>query len=391
MSANRDDPMDGSYFPETATVELVRDLVRIPSVNPSLAPDEGDGEAALAKFAHDWLVSRGAPARLEEAAPGRPNVVAEIGSDGPTLILCGHLDTVSARGMEIPPFEPHFQDGRIYGRGAYDMKGGVAAAMLATAALAGQDPFQGRVTLALVVDEEDRSIGADRFVERHYGDACIVTEPTEERLVLTHKGFAWGRVVARGRAAHGSRPDLGVSAIHKMAHVVTALDRYDRETLRARVDPLLGPASLHCSVIEGGTGVSTYAAECRLQLERRTLPGEIYEEVIGDLRRVVAEVAPDAQVDFYFRRDPLICGRDEPIARILREAALDVKGAEPEEAGVAYWTDAAIFDSAGIPALNYGPAGEGAHGAVEWVDVASVSNCARVLANAAIRFGSLSR
>ncbi len=274
-------------IPTDAVLKLLQQLIRIPSVNPSLASDEkagGAGEAAVADYARGWLAERGIDAWLEEVAPGRPNVVARVGDGtGPTLVLCAHMDTVSADGMSIPPFEPRLNGNRVYGRGSYDMKGGAASVMAAASAL-GDDGVAGRVMVALVVDEEYASIGADDFVKRHKADGCIITEPTEGRLILSHKGFVWAEIITTGQAAHGSRWDLGVSAIGKMGRIVAELERFDQEQLRERTHPQVGPASIHCSVIEGGVGISTYAPECRLRVERRTLPGETPEQVADELQ-----------------------------------------------------------------------------------------------------------
>jgi len=366
-------------------VGLLENLVRTPSVNPDLVPDEPHGEGAIAALARDWLVAHGIRGWLEEAAPGRPNCVAEIGAAGPSLIFCAHLDTVGTAGMTIPPFESRVEGNRLYGRGAYDMKGSAAAVLSATAALA-QENFGGRVLVALVADEEYASLGAQDFLRRHRADACVLTEPSEGRLILGHKGFVWAEIVARGRAAHGSRFDLGVSAIGKMGRIITALERFDLEVLRARRHPLVGPASLHCSLIEGGAGLSTYAERCSLKVERRTLPGESPEAVLEELRAVVRQAGEEAEVELLLERPPLLCDREARIASSVREAARAVTGRQPEEAGVAYWMDAALFAAAGIPTVNYGPAGAGAHEAVEWVEVDSVVSCAKVLVEAARRF-----
>ncbi|HSG81193.1 MAG TPA: M20/M25/M40 family metallo-hydrolase [Gemmatimonadota bacterium] len=380
--------MHAPTLSRAALLDLLQQLIRIPSVNPKLAPDESAGEAAIAEFARDWLQARGVGAVLEEVAPGRPNLVAELGhAEGPALILCAHLDTVSASEMEIAPFEPRVDGKRVYGRGSYDMKGGVAAIMAAAAALVDED-LQGKVMLALVVDEEHYSIGADDFVKRHRADACIVTEPTEGRLGLTHKGFVWGELTTHGVAAHGSRWDLGVSAIGKMGRIIAALERFDADTLRSRTHPQLGPASLHCSLIRGGSGISTYAPDCRLKVERRTLPGETLDVVKAELEEVVREAGEEAGIDCFFHRTPLVCPPDAPIAHCVRDAARDVTGREPENTGVGYWADSAVFAAAGIPTLLYGPAGQGAHGAVEWVDLDSVVNCAKVLAETAHRLSN---
>jgi acetylornithine deacetylase len=365
---------------------LLESLVRIPSVNPTIAPEEAQGEAAIAAFAVQWLESRGVRAWLEEAAPGRPNAVAEVGAgDGPTLAMCAHLDTVATAGMTIPPFEPRVEDGRLFGRGSYDMKCGAAAMMSAAAALA-RAPFPGRVLLALVADEEYASAGAEAFVRNHRADACILTEPSEGQLVLTHKGFAWIDVVTHGHAAHGSRWDLGVSAIGRMGRIIAALETFDRETLRSRTHPLVGPASLHCALVSGGTGLSTYAPECRLQVERRTLPGETPEQALAEIVALVRAAGEEADVRLAFSRTPMVCDRDAPIARAVRDAVTRIKGRAPVEVGVGFWMDAAIFAEAGIPTVDFGPTGAGAHEAVEWVDLESVVDCARVLVAATENF-----
>lgn len=363
-----------------SVVALAADLVRIPSVNPAIAPEEAHGERAVASFACEWLAARGVRAWLEEAAPGRPNAVAEVvGGDGPTLVLCAHLDTVGTAGMTIPPFEPAVRDGRLYGRGSYDMKGAAACCMAAAAALQGS-AFGGRLMLALVADEEHASLGAADFVARHRADACIVTEPSAGALVLAHKGFVWAEVVTRGRAAHGSRWDLGVSAIGRMGRIIAALERFDQDVLRARTHALVGPASMHCALVRGGAGLSTYAPECRLSIERRTLPGETPGQVLEELRQVVSSAGEEAEVSLLLDRPPLTCPADSPIARCVRDAAAAVTGAAPEQRGVAYWMDAALFAGAGIPTVDLGPDGAGAHEDVEWVDVASLVRCARILA-----------
>jgi acetylornithine deacetylase len=379
--------------PAVITDELVAEtlalLVRTPSVNPTLAPGEGEGEAAIAGVIRDWCTARGIEAWLEEAAPGRPNVVARVGTGAaPVLVLCAHIDTVSARDMTVPPFEPRLEDGRMYGRGSYDMKGGVAAVLCALAELArpATRPLAGTVLGAFVVDEEYASAGAYDFVARHRADACVLTEPSEEQLVLAHKGFVWLELVTRGAAAHGSRWDLGRSAIVGMAGAIGALDAFDRDTLRQRTHPLVGPASLHCAVVEGGDGWSTYAAECRLRVERRTLPGEQDADVVAEIRAVLAAAGVDAELQVVLSRAPLECAADADIARAVRAAAADVTGTAPATCGVAYWMDAAVFAAAGAPSVNYGPAGAGAHAAVEWVDLASVTRCARVLHGTALRF-----
>jgi acetylornithine deacetylase len=371
-------------------LEVLQMLISTPSVNPSLAPDEGHGEAVIAARAQDWLAAHGLRSWLEEAAPGRPNALAETGhGEGPTLVLCAHLDTVGTAGMTTPPFQPVVDGSRVYGRGSYDMKGSAAAVMTAATALAAKGLGRGRLLVALVADEEYASVGAQDFVRRHPADACILTEPSEGRLILAHKGFVWAEIVTAGRAAHGSRWDLGVSAIGKMGLIIAALEDFDQTELRARVHPLVGPASLHCALIQGGSGLSTYSEKCALKVERRTLPGESPDQVLRELKGVVQRVGEDAEVNCLLERPPLACDRDAKVALCVRDAARSITGQTPEETGVAYWMDAAVFAAAGIPTVNYGPAGAGAHEAVEWVDLDSVVSCAQVLAESARRFFSV--
>jgi acetylornithine deacetylase len=378
--------MDTDALSRNNVLAVLQDLIRIPSVNPTLAPGEGQGEEAIAAFACGWFASRGVRSWLEEAAPGRPNVVAEVGNGtGSTLIFCAHLDTVATAGMTIPAFEPRVDANRVYGRGSYDMKGSAAAIMAAAAALA-NDKLPGHVVAALVADEEYASLGAYDFVKRHSGDACIVTEPSEGRLILGHKGFVCAEITTTGRAAHGSRWDLGVSAIAKMGPIINALEQFDRDELRKRMHPLLGPASQHSGLIRGGCGLSTYAEQCVLSIERRTLPGETAEQVLEELRSVVANSGQEAQVRHLIDRPALICDREERVVECLRQAVREVTTEVPEEGGVGYWMDAAVFAAAGIPTVDYGPTGAGAHEAVEWVDLDSVVTCAHVLVEAARRF-----
>lgn len=364
---------------------VLSELVSIPSVNPHLSDHPDAGETAIAEHIVGWCASRGIEAWTEEAAPGRPNAIARIGSGSPVLIFCAHIDTVATDGMTIEPFTPDVADGKLYGRGAYDMKAGAAAIMCALDALA-RDPAPGTVIGAFVCDEEWASAGAYHFVERYGGDACVVTEPSEGRLVLAHKGFVWLELTTHGVAAHGSRWDLGDSAIARMARIVSALDDHDQRTLRERTHPLLGPASMHVSQIQGGSGISTYAAECTARVERRTLPGETPEQVLREIEDVVAGTGESADIRILMDRPPLVCDRDAPIARAVRDAAREMTGSEPEECGMGYWMDAAVFANAGIQTVNIGAGGAGAHGAEEWVDLESVVVNARILERTARRF-----
>lgn len=374
-----------SRFSVTDAEAVLTELVRIDSQNPDLVPG-APGEARIAGHCVDWLRERGVDAWIDDLGGNRRNAVARVGvQEGPCLALCAHLDTVSVQGMERPGLEPYVDEDRLYGRGAYDMKGSVAAVLLAMSALQTRE-LRGTVMAALVADEEYASRGAFDFVGRYRSTACIVTEPSEGRLILAHKGFVWLEATIGGVAAHGSRWELGVSAVSRAAELVTALDAYDRETLRARTHPLLGPASMHCSMISGGEGWSTYAPHCTLRIERRTLPGETPDTVLGELRQVAASTGIPAEFRVVLARDPMESPHDSRTAHALRQAVSAVAHGEPEDAGVAYWMDAAVFAAAGADTVNYGPTGAGAHAAVEWVNLESVARCANVLVAAAERY-----
>src|SRR5919107_3429390 len=268
-----------------AATRLVADLVAIDSVNPALVPG-GAGETEIARFVAGWLERAGLEVELVEPAPGRPSVigVARGRGGGRALMLNGHLDTVGV-GQMTDPHRPRVAGGRLHGRGAYDMKGGVAACMLAAAAAARAD-LAGDVIVTAVADEEHSSIGVQAVLDRRGADACVVTEPTALELVVAHKGFAWWEIVAEGRAAHGSRPHLRVHRIAPGGPGLTALGALERE-LAGRPHERLGPGSVHASLIAGGQELSSYPERCTLQVERRTLPGETEAQLDAERERLL--------------------------------------------------------------------------------------------------------
>ncbi|HXV58004.1 MAG TPA: M20/M25/M40 family metallo-hydrolase [Gaiellaceae bacterium] len=356
-------------------VELLSDLVRIDSINPDLVPGAA-GEGEIARFAAGWLERAGLDVEVEEVAPARFNAVgiARGSGGGKTLLLNAHLDTVGVAGMERP-FEPAVVDGRLRGRGSYDMKGGLAAIMLA-GARAARAGLRGDVVVAAVCDEEVASIGTARVAEGLRADAAIVAEPTELRLALAHKGFVGFELETRGRAAHGSRPDLGIDAIARMGHVLVGIEELDRRLRADPTHPLLGSGSLHASVISGGQEFSSYPERCLLQGERRTVPGETAGHVEGELRELLGDL--EGEIRVVVAREPFETPADAPIAELVRRHAGD-----PDVVGVPFWADSALLSSAGIPTVVYGPAGEGAHAVEEWVDLASVETCAEVYTSVA--------
>jgi acetylornithine deacetylase len=360
---------------------LLADLVAIDSVNPSLVPG-GAGEAAIARFVGGWLEARGLEVDIAEVEPGRPNVVARArgAGGGRTLLLNAHMDVVGVDGM-TDPFTPRVEGERMYGRGAYDMKAGLAAIMAAAAGAVGRG-LGGDVVVAAVCDEEFASAGAQTVARAVTADGAIVTEPTGEQMVVAvaHKGFTWHEIVVRGRAAHGSRPQDGVDAIARMGHVLVAIDELSARLAEGPGHPLLGPGSVHASIIDGGRELSTYPERCRLQLERRTLPGDTVETVEAELSALLDGIAGaghrlDAELHTTLVRQPFQVDEAAPIV----QAALDALGPGTPVIGVPFWADSAIFSAAGIPTVIFGPGGEGAHAAVEWVDLAQLDRCVEAL------------
>src|SRR6266700_914532 len=236
-------------MPEITT--LLQQLVAIDSVNPDLVAG-GAGEREIAHFVANWLTQAGVEVTLDEVAPGRPNVIGIVRGPGGgrSLLLNAHMDTVGTTGMQRP-HDPVVDGNRLYGRGAFDMKGGLAAIMVATAQ-AKKLALRGDVILTAVADEEFASIGTQAVLKRWHADAAIVTEPTSLELCIAHKGFVWLEVETRGRAAHGSLPEAGRDAIVMMGHVLVALEHLD-QTLRSNPSHrLLASGSLHASLIDGG-------------------------------------------------------------------------------------------------------------------------------------------
>jgi acetylornithine deacetylase/succinyl-diaminopimelate desuccinylase-like protein len=361
---------------------LAAQLVAIESINPGIVAG-GSGELEVARFVAGWCERAGLETTLSELAPGRANVVAVARGlgDGRSLMLNTHLDTVGVAGMTAP-FESRLDGGRLYGRGSYDMKGSLAACMLATAE-AKRRGLGGDVILTAVADEELASIGTVAAAATLSADAAIVTEPTELKLAVAHRGFVHLEVEVQGRAAHGSRPHLGIDAIAKMGRVLVGIEELDRRLRANPTHPYVGSGSVHASLIEGGQEFSSYPARCLLQAERRTIPGETAELAERELHELVARAGegdPDfsATVRAPISREPFEVAEDAEIVQVVRRRAAAVLGDEPDIVGVSFWADSALLAAAGIPTVLFGPLGEGAHAEVEWVDVASLERCVEI-------------
>lgn len=370
--------------PTDPTIALLRDLVAIDSVNPALVPG-ASGERQIALRVADEMRACGLTVEVDEIAPGRPNVIGVLQgkAEGKSLMLCGHSDTVGVAGMQRP-FSPEIRDGRLYGRGSQDMKGGLAAMLGAARRITESGGLDaGRLIVAVVVDEEHASLGAEALAAKWRADAAIVTEPTGLDIAVAHKGFQWVAVETRGRAAHGSRPLEGRDAIVRMGRVLARLEALDRRLQAGPTHSLLGTASVHASRITGGQELSSYPDRTALELERRTLPGDAPGVALTEAAAILDQLTRDdpefeGEARLIFGRDAYELDESSPMPSLLEKAASQA-GCTPRRVGMTFWTDAAILGAAGIPSLLFGPGGAGLHSREEHVVLDDVLRCREAL------------
>lgn len=374
-------------------VQITRDLVQAPSVNPP-----GD-EHLAADVAREWLKSAGCrEIRQVQEIEGRTSLIAEWGdtSRGPRLILNGHLDVVPAAdhdGWDDPPFSAVVRDGKIFGRGTSDMKSGIAAMLEAVIGLdrVGFEP-KGHVQFQLVADEESFGRHGTEYLLKKgllEGDAAIIGEPTSLMICLGERGAYWATVHATGRAAHGSVPGQGISAVEKIAKATIALHNRDFE----RSHPLLGRPTLNVGTIEGGSKVNVVADRANITIDRRAIPGETEESVQGEIDEILEEISSEDpeckfEVEVFGFAEPSIIERDAPIVRLLAESVESQIGGPPDYYGSPGATDARFLrNQAGIPTVVFGPGIMGAaHTVNEYVDIANIGIAARVYSEVICRF-----
>jgi acetylornithine deacetylase len=372
------------YSLDDDAISLLQNLVSVESTNPDLVPG-GTGEGAVADLASAWLQARGFEIHRLESRPGRPSLVsvARGTGGGRSLMLNGHIDTVTLAGYDGDPLDPVIKDGRLFGRGSYDMKSGVAASMVA-ASIAAREAHAGDIILALVADEEFASGGTAEVLREFGADGAVVTEPSNLEVTLAHKGFVWADVIVEGRASHGSRPDLGVDSIMKAGKFLVALDALAANLTEGPGHPALGPASVHASLINGGEEISSYPAECRVSIEWRTIPGQDAGTVEAELRHLLDEVsARDPafryRIEMGLERSPFEADRESPLVKDLLRIVESAIGKLPVIRAESFWTDCALYAEAGIPVVLFGASGEGAHASTEWVSLESYETVIRVL------------
>ncbi len=358
-------------------VELACELIRIDSVNPDLV-EAGAGESAIATYCLQWFDRHGFETHWLERTPGRPSVVGILrgSGGGRSIMLNGHLDTVTLTGYDGAALEPRIVRGQLHGRGAFDMKSGLAAMMVAAARTA-DDSLAGDVIVALVADEECGSLGTEELLTRFTADAAVVSEPSLLQITTEHRGFMWFEVDVHGVAAHGSRPDLAVDAIARAARVITAIEGWDERLAAGPAHPALATGRVHVSLVRGGVEGSSYPALCSLLVERRTVPGEFPDAIEAELAAVLDQVrvdVPDLEVTWRrtLTRAPFSADLGAPMLAALIGHAEVALGQPPILRAEPFWTDCALLAEAGIPGVLFGVDGEGAHAATEWADVASI-------------------
>lgn len=356
-------------------IQTLADLVRINSVNSSY--EGGPGEGEVAAYVKRFFDQRGIETSEQEVFPGRPNVLVRLPGRNPSrrIVLEAHTDTVSVKGMTIPPFEPAIRDGKMYGRGSCDTKAGLATMMHALASLKEEGitpPCE--VLLAAAVDEEYSYRGVVRLCEGLKADAAIVAEPTELRAVIATKGVLRCRIVVQGKSAHSSKPHLGVNAITHMAHVIAAIEA-DNERMMSVTHPLVGHGTCNVGVITGGVQVNFVPDRCAIEIDRRLLPGERASDAVAHYRQLLKSIdgiIADVEEPLLLVDEALDTPADSAVVqtatRVLNEMALN---AEP--CGVPFGCDASKLSRAGIPSIVFGPGSiDRAHTADEYIELDQV-------------------
>lgn len=382
-----------------AVLTRAADLIRVEG-HQDHPREERDTAEHLATVLEHALAGRG-ELHLQEVEGGRLNVVAHLRGDrpGPRLLLNAHLDTVPGYGMPRA-YDPAIRDGRLYGRGAVDMKGALAAMVHTIELFAAADvSFSGELILAAVAGEENGSPGMLAFTRSDItADLAVVGEPTGLRVATAHKGVMWIEARFTGRATHGSAPEAGINAIYHAARFVTAVETELVPRLAGRTHPLLGAATASVGVVRGGDRPPMVPATCSVQLDRRWLPGEDHLGVVQEIAELVASLrVEDPSIDAVveemagtggFSHAPLDCDLQTPGVKDLCAIVADRVGCPPDPIGVTFWTDGALLaEATGTPAVVCGPGGiEQAHSLDEWVSLEQLEAAAEVYVGFASRY-----
>lgn len=383
-------PLDNNYL-----IEQIQSMIRINSINSDLESG-AVGEGEMADYVADALTRIGIEPIIHEVEAGRHNVVGILkgSGTGKSLLLNAHLDTVGITGM-ADPFSGERRDGKLYGRGAYDMKASLGAMLAVMKGFVDADVrLAGDLLFTAVIDEEYGSKGTEHLVQHVTADAAILTEPTNLRICCAHRGFAWIEVITQGRATHGARHHDGIDANMHMGRILVEIEKLSQDLLKRHSHPLLGTASIHVPLIQGGTSQSVYSAQCRIELERRLLPDDTLDEVTAEIQAIVDKLATQdpqfkATVNTFFSRNPYEIEPSAEIVQVVKNATQTILSTEPEIYGELWWMDSALLAVAGMETVIIGPTGDGIHADVEWVDVESVIQLAQILQQSAIAYCGL--
>ncbi len=380
-------PLDRDYL-----IQQTQAMVQIDSINSDLEAG-AVGEGAIAQYLAQQLQQIGIEPIIHEVEAGRSNVVGILkGTDnGKSLLLNGHTDTVGVTGMQ-EPFSGAILDGKLYGRGSYDMKASLAAMLTVMKGFVDAGvSLAGDLLFTAVIDEEYGSKGTEHLVQHYQADAAILTEPTNLRICCAHRGFAWIEVITYGRAAHGARHHEGIDANMHMGRVLREIETLSQTLLKQTPHPLLGTASIHVPLIEGGTSQSVYSAQCRIELERRLLPDDTLSDVTAQIQAIIDKLAQQdpqfkATVNTFFSRKPYEIDPSAEIVQVVTDCTTNVLGSEPEIYGELWWMDSTLLADAGMETVIIGPTGDGIHADEEWVDVDSIMKLAQILRDSALTY-----
>jgi len=384
----------GTTLNPEAIFATLADLISINSVNPEYPG--GRGEAAIADYVSQFFERNSISFEVQPVCGDRPNIIGSLEGrpGGRTLILEAHMDTASELDMVVDPFLPKRIGNRMYGRGSCDTKGGLAAMMHAMKAVSDSNIRPKSSTfLVAAVDEEYSFRGVVKFLEKGLrADGAIVAEPTELEVVTASKGVLRWRLRAHGRAAHSSRPQLGINAVSKMAKLLIALDEKYKPSLQKRVHPILGSPTLNAGVIQGGVQVNQVPNSCTIEVDRRLVPGETQEQVWGEFENIIFELRaldPEMEIEMeppMLEDDPLETSSRERIVQIVTKVSYEVTGRN-QLVGVPYGSDASKLARAGIPSIILGPGCiDQAHAAEEYVELDQVRNAAEIYVRTMLEF-----
>lgn len=381
---------------EKAVVKLLGDLIRINSVNP-LQNTSAQGERELASYIREYLKNIGIKSVLQAVLNGRPNVIGilEGKNKGKGFVLEAHMDTVKVDNMTIDPFVPKIEEGKMFGRGACDDKGSLAAMLLAMKLLKQKNvSLKGDVYLAAVVDEEHKYRGILRLLNQGFEfDAGIVGEPTNLDILIAHKGWSRGRIITKGIPVHSSEPEKGKNAIYLMGEVIDALQKRLIPLCRKKSHPLVGSPTLSVDIIQGGTQVNTVPGRCFIQIDRRMIPGENDQGVLREVDKLLDELRKENPLLEVEREDPFLTSppmqidEDEKVVQALFECVKDNQATESKIRGGTFDSDAGKFVARGIPTPVFGPGDvTQAHSENEWVEIKEVVQAAEIIAQTIITY-----